>query len=84
MGKKIVINDENEDKWEGHKYMVTPSRAGARVSVTRNLGDYNSLSISFMFEDNFEEGEGFNEAAERIYAAVESKVEQKLEEYDEE
>jgi hypothetical protein len=78
---KTIINDDAEDKWEGFKELVAPDRAGATVSVTRNLGDYNSLSIRFNWESNFEEGETFDTAAERVYAAVEAKVEAKLDEY---
>ena len=61
MGKKIFINDDNENKIEGKVYQVAADRVGATVNVTHNLGDYNSLSVRFNWESDFEDGEDFEQ-----------------------
>lgn len=81
MGKKTFVNDEAELKWTGERYML-PGRVGARIGVTKNLGDYNSLVIQFWQEDNVGDTETAEEASERVYRAVESRVGAAIEEYE--
>ena len=83
LGTKKVLDLNDQDVWEKKRYAVTAERVGARVSVTRNLGDYNSLSISLMRERDLEDGEDFNTGSDSVFESVEAKVEAKLAEYDE-
>lgn len=83
MGKKTIVDLNDKDHWEKEKYIVANDRVGARISVTRNLGDYNSLSISLMRETDALDDESHEDALDRVYASVEEKVEEKLAEYDE-
>ena len=81
MGKKITADLNDQDEYTKERYTVG-ERVGARVSVTRNLGDYNSLSISLSRETDVEDGEDFDTAVDRVFESVEAKVEAKLAEYD--
>jgi len=83
MGQKTTVDLNDTDEWIREKYKVANDRVGARVSITRNLGDYNSLSISLMREADAEDGEDYDTAVDRVYHSVEEKIEAKLAEYDE-
>lgn len=64
--------------------MVAPARVSATLGVTHNLGDFNSVRIDVTWADDFEDGEDFDTASERVYRTVEKKVEQFLSEYTDE
>lgn len=82
MAKRITVNDEDEDKYNKETYM-SGELVGARLGVTRNLGDYNSLVIQFWHEGRVEDGESVDEATDRIYRGLEGRIEKAIEEYDE-
>jgi ASC-1-like (ASCH) protein len=48
------------------------------LQYTKNLGNFESLKIAIGVEDFVRDGETVDEATERVYNFVESKVEQKL------
>jgi hypothetical protein len=82
LGKRTTHDLTDRATWHKEKYLVAEDRVGTRVSVTNNLGDYNSVSISASWESDFEDGEDFDAAYERVFGLVEKKVEAKLDEYD--
>ena len=50
------------------------------LQFTKNLGNYESLKVSIGIEDFKREGETTDEATNRVYAFVEGKVIEKVEE----
>jgi hypothetical protein len=81
MGKRTVINDENEIKYTKGKIDVAEGRVGCRFGFTKNLGDYNSLVIQFWEDDDVQDGENSDEASERLYRNLEKRIEAVVEEY---
>lgn len=82
MGKKINVSLNDDVEYERKVIALAEDRVGATVSVTKNLGDYNSLTIRFNWESDFKDGEDFDSASERVYTKVEERVGTKLAEYD--
>jgi hypothetical protein len=54
------------------------------LGFTMNLGDFQSARVDIAVEDDAREGEGVNDAFERIYAFVENKLVVKQEELEKE
>jgi methyl coenzyme M reductase subunit D len=54
------------------------------LGYTLNLGNFQSLRIDISITDNKRDGENTNEAFERVYAFVESKLAEKVKESAEE
>lgn len=54
------------------------------LGFTMNLGDFQSARVDIAVEDDAREGEGVNDAFERIYAFVENKLIVKQEELEKE
>jgi len=54
------------------------------LQFTKNLGNYESLKVAIGIEDFRRDGETIEEATERVYAFVENKVIQKVEEINQE
>lgn len=50
------------------------------LGYTINLGNFQSLRIDLEVQDNKREGENVNEAFERVYAFVEGKLAEKVNE----
>ena len=50
------------------------------LGYTLNLGNFQSLRIDLSVTDNRREGENINEAFERVYSFVESKLQDKVSE----
>lgn len=57
--------------------MSTTVRVG--LKFVRNLGNYESLHVDIGVEDSVRQGETVNEATERVYKFVESKLKEKVE-----
>lgn len=56
------------------------TKVGVTLGYTINLGNFQSLRIDLNVIDNKREGENVNEAFERVYAFVESKLAEKVSE----
>lgn len=54
------------------------------LGFTMNLGDFQSARVDIAVEDDAREGEGVNDAFERIYSFVENKLIVKQEELEKE
>jgi hypothetical protein len=54
------------------------------LQFTKNLGNYESLKIGIGIEDFKREGESTDEATDRVYAFVENKLMQKVNEIEDE
>lgn len=52
----------------------------ATLGYTLNLGNFQSLRLDLGVEDNTREGETTNEAMDRVYAFVEAKLTEKINE----
>lgn len=61
---------------------MEPDRVTASIGVTRNLGDYNNVKLDFSWESQVAKDETFEQAAQRVWDAVEKQVEEKLNEYE--
>jgi hypothetical protein len=55
---------------------MTTVRIG--LKFVRNLGNYESIHIDVGVEDQVRQGENVDQAAERVYAFVESKLAEKV------
>lgn len=68
--------------------MTTQIRQSTNVKVelqfVRNLGNYESLRVSIGVEDYVRDGESVDEATDRVYDFVESKVVEKVSEIEKE
>lgn len=56
------------------------TKVGVTLGYTLNLGNFQSLRIDLSVTDNKREGENTNEAFERVYSFVESKLAEKVKE----
>jgi len=56
------------------------TRVKVDLKFVRNLGNYESLHVDIGIEDDVRQGETVNEATERVYKFVESKLKEKVEE----
>lgn len=81
MGKRYVEGNETDDNYAELITSVSPARASTRLSVTHNLGEYNSVHISFGFEDNVAEGQTLEDLARDLYERAEVLLQEKLLEY---
>ena len=54
------------------------------LQYVRNLGNYESIRVSLGVEDNVRSTENVNEAMNRVYAFVEKKLIEKMEEIESE
>jgi hypothetical protein len=65
---------------------MTKQNTNVRVELqyVRNLGNYESLRVSIGVEDFVRDGESVNEATDRVYEFVESKIIEKVSEMEEE
>lgn len=52
----------------------------AGLTYTRNLGNFENVKVNVEVTDAKREGENVNEAFERVYSFVESKLQEKVEE----
>jgi hypothetical protein len=68
--------------------MTTSNRESTHVKVelqfVRNLGNYESLRVSIGVEDYVRNGETVDDATDRVYDFVESKVVEKVSEIEKE
>lgn len=55
------------------------AKVNVRLGFTMNLGDFQSARVDIGVEDDVREGEGVNDAFNRIYAFVEDKLVDKQE-----
>lgn len=55
----------------------------AELKYVRNLGNFESAHVTFGITDSVRDGETVGEAANRVYRKVESLVEEKIKEIDE-
>ena len=55
-------------------------RVGVSLSVTRNLGNYNSIKPEAWYEDDIRPDETPDEAFDRIWAVVEDEIGEKVQE----
>lgn len=81
MGKKTTVGNETEDHYTELVAAVAPARVSAQLSVTHNLGDYNSVHIGFKFEDNVPDDKTLEEVANELYRKAEATVSEMLSEY---
>lgn len=56
------------------------TRVKVDLKFVRNLGNYESLHVDIGIEDDVRQGETVNEATERVYKFVETKLKEKVEE----
>lgn len=65
---------------------MTKQNTNVRVELqyVRNLGNYESLRVAIGVEDFVRDGESVNEATDRVYEFVESKIIEKVSEMEEE
>ena len=56
------------------------TKVSVTLGYTLNLGNFQSLRIDLSVADNKREGENVNEAFERVYAFVETKLAEKVNE----
>lgn len=56
------------------------TRVSTRLGFTMNLGDFQSARVDIGVEDDLRDGEGINDAFERVYSFVEKKLIEKQEE----
>ena len=56
------------------------AKVNVRLGFTMNLGDFQSARVDIGVEDDVREGEGVNDAFDRIYSFVETKLVDKQEE----
>jgi len=54
------------------------------LQYVRNLGNYESIRVNLGVEDSAREGENVNAAMDRVYAFVEKKLIEKMEEIESE
>jgi 5-methylthioribose kinase len=54
------------------------------LQYVRNLGNYESIRVNLGVEDSVREGENANAAMDRVYAFVEKKLIEKMEEIESE
>lgn len=54
----------------------------ASLQYTRNLGNFENVRVGFEITDDVRDGEKTSEAAKRVYAWVESLVDEKIREID--
>lgn len=59
---------------------VMNTRVKVDLKFVRNLGNYESLHVDIGIEDDVRQGETVNEATERVYKFVETKLKEKVEE----
>lgn len=83
MGKRIVKELTPLVEWspvikEVDEEMGTVK---AELSVTNNLGDFNSVKIGMAWVDDQQADETIDAAWDRVYRTVEKKVEEALDEY---
>lgn len=60
----VVLNDDTKVK--------------VALGYTINLGNFQSLRIDLEIQDNKRDGENVNDAFERVYAFVETKLQEKV------
>ena len=60
--------------------MSTTTNVRVELQYTMNLGNYESLRIMIGIEDYKRDGESIDEATERVYKFVESKLSEKISE----
>lgn len=56
------------------------TRVRVGLKFVRNLGNYESIHVDIGVEDFVRSGESVDSAVERVYAFVESKLEEKVKE----
>jgi hypothetical protein len=54
------------------------TKVGVTLGYTLNLGNFQSLRIDLNVIDNKREGESINEAFDRVYSFVETKLAEKV------
>ena len=59
---------------------------GVKVELhfTRNLGNFENIKVGIAIEDFVREGESTNTATDRVYAFVENKILEKMQEIEDE
>jgi len=62
------------------------NQTGIKVELhfTRNLGNFENIKVGIAIEDYQRSGENIDEATERVYAFVENKLMEKVNEIEEE
>ena len=63
---------------------MSATRVKVDLSFTRNLGNYESIRIGVGIEDDVRQNETVNDATERVYKFVETKLIEKTREVEEE
>lgn len=63
---------------EGKRRKMTTVRVG--LKFVRNLGNYESVHVDVGVEDQVRPGENVEQATERVYAFVEAKLAEKVQE----
>lgn len=65
---------------------TNPSQTSVKVELqyVRNLGNYESIRVNLGVEDSVRSGENVNSAMDRVYAFVEKKLIEKMEEIESE
>jgi hypothetical protein len=64
--------------------MANQTNVRVELSFTRNLGNYESIKVNIGIEDFKRDGESIDEATNRVYAFVENKLTEKVNEIEEE
>ena len=64
--------------------LVSPTVVKIDLSYTRNLGNYESIKVGLGIEDFTRNGESVSAATDRVYAFVEKKLIEKMQEIEDE
>ena len=64
--------------------MLNQTSVRVELSFTRNLGNYESIKVNIGIEDFRRDGESIDESTNRVYAFVENKLMEKVNEIEEE
>ena len=57
---------------------MSETKVNVDLSLTRNLGNYESIKIGIGVEDTIRQGENVDSATERVYKFVEDKLTAKI------
>lgn len=63
---------------------VPPTVVKVEVGYTRNLGNFENVKVNLGIEDHVRDGENANSAMDRVYAFVERKLIEKVQEIEKE
>lgn len=72
--------------WNQKRINMSDRGTGVKVELhfTRNLGNFENIKVGIAIEDFVRDGESTSTATDRVYAFVENKIIEKMQEIEEE